>query len=57
VIELKDVSMLTSSGMRTLVRAWNWAVDRDETTLIITGASPPVRRIFEACGLLGLLWE
>lgn len=57
VIELKDVATLTSSGIRTLVRAWNWAVDRDETTLVITGASPSVRRIFEACGLLGILWE
>jgi anti-anti-sigma factor len=56
VVDMANVTFIGSAGVGELMRA----IKRHEThsaTLFVTNASPAARRVFEICGLEGLLLE
>ena len=49
-LDLTDVTFLDSSGMRSLLRAYRLAAERDAAFEVVPGP-PPVQRVFQVTGL------
>jgi len=54
VVDLSDVTLLDSSGIRALLSAHKTASD-DQRTLVVENCTPIVRRVLDITGVLDLL--
>jgi anti-sigma B factor antagonist len=54
VVDLRKLSFIDSSGLRTLVHLTRWAHE-DERELAFVRAGPRVHRVFELSGIAGVL--
>jgi anti-sigma B factor antagonist len=54
LVDLSDVSYCDSTGINALLAAYLRATAR-HIDMVVTGAAPPVRRVFEMAGVDDLL--